>query len=140
LRTAWAAQPKPPKPQDALEVSKQHFDGLALTTRSLESLGLGQGTSDVASSLVHIARDPAERHFRATFWFEHARPAVRPWCLVADRVIGADVAGGGQHFAGWADINVPFLVKPEVFPREGAILALWFVVSLTTQSSVSAEP
>jgi hypothetical protein len=24
LRTAWAAQPKPPKPQDAFEMSKQH--------------------------------------------------------------------------------------------------------------------
>jgi hypothetical protein len=33
LRTAWAAQPKPPKPQDAFEMSKQHLDGLAVAAR-----------------------------------------------------------------------------------------------------------
>jgi hypothetical protein len=38
-----------PKPQDAFEMSKQHLDRLAMTARSLESLGLGQGTSNVAS-------------------------------------------------------------------------------------------
>jgi hypothetical protein len=37
------------------------------------------------------------------------------------------MAGGGQNFAGWAYINVLFLVKPEVFPREGTILAFGFV-------------
>jgi hypothetical protein len=62
LRTAWAAQPKSPKPQDAFEMSKQHLDGLAMAARSLESLGLGQGTSNVASILVHIAHDPARGH------------------------------------------------------------------------------
>jgi hypothetical protein len=30
-------------------MSKQHLDGLAMAARSLESLGLGQGTSNVAS-------------------------------------------------------------------------------------------
>jgi hypothetical protein len=33
LRTAWAAQAKPPKPQDAFEMSKQHLDGLAMAAR-----------------------------------------------------------------------------------------------------------
>ena len=37
------------------------------------------------------------------------------------------MASGGQHFAGWADINVPFFVEPKVFPREGPILALRFI-------------
>jgi hypothetical protein len=124
LRTAWAAQAKPPKPQDALEMSKQHLDGLAMAARSLESLGLGQGTSNVASILVHIAHDPARGHIRTAFWFEHAGTAVRQRRLVAERVIGADMASGGEHFAGWADINVPFLVKSEVFSRESPILAL----------------
>jgi hypothetical protein len=35
-------QELPPKPQDALEMSKQHLDGLAMTARSLESLSLSQ--------------------------------------------------------------------------------------------------
>ena len=34
---------------------------------------------------------------------------------------------GGHHFAGWADINVPFSVVPKVFPRKRPILALRFV-------------
>ena len=37
------------------------------------------------------------------------------------------MAGGGHHFAGWADINVPFSVVPKVFPRKRPILALRFV-------------
>src|SRR6476659_6458710 len=37
------------------------------------------------------------------------------------------MTGGGQHFATWAEIDVPFLVEPEVLPREGPILALLFV-------------
>ena len=121
-----------------------------MAPRSLESLGLGQGTSNVASSLVHIAYNPARWHIRAAPRFERTGTAVRKRCEIADRVIGADMAGAGQDFAGWTDINVPFLVKPEVLPREGAILTLLFVgmtgmwgsifFSLTTQSSVSAEP
>src|SRR5215510_7779612 len=50
--------------------------------------------------------------------------AVRQGRLVANPVIRADMAGGGQHFAGGAHINVLFLVKSEIFPREGPILAL----------------
>jgi hypothetical protein len=106
-------------------MSKQHLDGLAMAARSLESLGLGQGTSNVASILVHIAHDPARGHIRTAFWFEHASTAVRQRRLVAERVIGADMAsGGGEQFVGWADINVLFLVESEVFSREGPILAL----------------
>jgi hypothetical protein len=41
LRTARTAQSKPTKPQDALEMSEQHLDGLTITARSFESLGLG---------------------------------------------------------------------------------------------------
>jgi hypothetical protein len=28
-------------------------------------------------------------------------------------MIGTDMPGGGQYLAGWANINVPFFVKPE---------------------------
>src|SRR4029077_12558747 len=101
-----------------------HLDALAITTRSFESLGLGQCTSNVASVFVHIAYDPARGHLWTAFWFEHAGTAVRREGLLAGRVIGADMTGGGQHFASWAEIDVPFLVEPEVLPREGPILAL----------------
>src|SRR5512133_2394841 len=118
------AQPKPPQPQDAFEMSKQHLDGFAMAARSFESLGLGQGTSNVASILIHIAHDPARRHIRTAFWFEHAGTAVRQRRQVTERMIRADMAGRGEHFASWAEINVPFLVESEVFSRESPILAL----------------
>jgi hypothetical protein len=43
LRTAWAAQPKPPKPQDAFEMSKQHLDGLAVAARRFVGKDLSGG-------------------------------------------------------------------------------------------------
>jgi len=95
LRTAGAPQAEPTKPQDAFEMSKQHLNRLAMAARSLESLGLGQGTSNVASILVHIAHDPARGHIRTAFWFERAGTAVRQRGQVAKRVIGADMPSGG---------------------------------------------
>ena len=56
LSTAWAAQPKPAKPQNAFEMGKQHLNALAAATRLLESLGLGQCASDIAGVLMQIAR------------------------------------------------------------------------------------
>jgi hypothetical protein len=50
LSTAWAAQPKPAKPQNAFEMGKQHLNALAAATRLLESLGLGRCASDIAAS------------------------------------------------------------------------------------------
>jgi len=38
LCATWATQPKPAKPQDALEMGKQHLDALAITTRLIESV------------------------------------------------------------------------------------------------------
>jgi hypothetical protein len=77
VRTAWAAQPKSPEPQNALEMRKQHLDALAIAARAFESFSLGQGTSNVASILVHIAHDPARGHIRTAFWFERAPTTVR---------------------------------------------------------------
>src|SRR5262249_31824857 len=80
--------------------------------------------SAIASVLVDIAHNPARGHLWTAFWFEHARTAVRQRCLVPDRVIRADVACGREHLARWAQINVPFWIKPEVLSREGPVLAL----------------
>src|SRR5215831_5824389 len=63
------------------------------------------------SNLVYIAHDPARGDIRAAPRFERARTAGRYRCLVADPMIGADVAGSGQLVARWADINVAFLIK-----------------------------
>jgi hypothetical protein len=56
LSTAWAAQPKPTKPQNTFEMGKQHLNALAAATRLLEGLGIGQCSSDVAGVLMQIAR------------------------------------------------------------------------------------
>src|SRR5215472_17445310 len=105
-------------------MSKQHLGGLAIAARSLESLGFRQGASNVASLLVDIAHNPERGNLRTAFWFEHASTAVRQRCLVPDRVITADVASGRENLAVWAQINVPFWIKPEVLSREGSVLVL----------------
>jgi hypothetical protein len=77
LRAARAAQSKPSKPQDALEMSKQHLDDLRSRRDRSKSLGFGKGASNVVSILIHIAYDPARGHIRTAFWFEQARTTVR---------------------------------------------------------------
>src|SRR5262245_66491313 len=99
-------------------MSKQHLDGFAVAARSFESLGLGQGTSNVASILIHIAHDPARRHFRTAFWFEHAGTAVRQRRQVTERMIGDDMAGRGEQFGSWAEETVAFLFEFVLFYQD----------------------
>jgi hypothetical protein len=51
LSTARSAQSQAAKPQDALEMRKQHLNAFPITTRSLECFGLGQRPSNVTSLL-----------------------------------------------------------------------------------------
>src|SRR5262249_16061732 len=122
-------------------MSKQHLDGFAMAARSFESLGLGQGTSHVASILIHIAR--------TAFWFEHVGAAVRQRRQVTERMIGADMAGRGEHFASWAEImfrswsNLKSSCEKVPSSRfdlsmTGMCGAIFF--SLTIQLSASADP
>jgi hypothetical protein len=116
LGAARPTQTQSRETQDAFQVRKQHLDTFAIALGLLESLGLGQGTSNVAGTLVHIAHDPTRGHVRTAFWFERARAAVRQGRLVTNRVIRTNMAGGRQRFSSRAYINVLFLVEPEVLP------------------------
>jgi hypothetical protein len=68
----------------------------AIAARSLESLGLDQGTSNVASSLVHVPGDPAGRHVDlswvrselAPFYPEIGRPSIDPELMIRMLIIG----------------------------------------------------
>jgi hypothetical protein len=59
LGASRAAQSKPVKPQDALEVCKPHLDLLALAPRLLEAIGANERPGNVAGALMDIARDLA---------------------------------------------------------------------------------
>jgi hypothetical protein len=65
LSVARPTQSQTPKPQNALEMSKQHLNAFSVTPRSFECLSLGQLASNVASLLVDAARHPAEGRLRA---------------------------------------------------------------------------
>ena len=76
LSPARPAQPQTTKPQNALEMGKQHLDALATAARLFESLGLGQLASDIAGILVQIARDISHRRIGTALHFERADIAV----------------------------------------------------------------
>src|SRR6202048_1400896 len=76
LSAARPTQSQTPKPQNALEMSKQHLSAFSVTPRSFECLSLGQLASNVASLLVDAARHPAERRLRATLRLEQTAATV----------------------------------------------------------------
>src|SRR5262245_11327698 len=74
--TAWAAQPKPTKSQDAYEVGEQHLDPFAIAARLREGLGFAEGTSNVAGLLIDAARDLPRRLLRAASHLERAHTTI----------------------------------------------------------------
>jgi hypothetical protein len=108
LSTAWAAQPKPAKPQNAFEMGKQHLNALAAATRLLESLGLGRCASDIAGVLMQIAR-----------YISHRRSGTIPHLERADIAVGLggtkEERRGGRStgsIAGGSVITASPLVAP----------------------------
>ena len=124
LRATRAAQTQSVKTQDALQVGKQHLNFFAITARSRVGFGLAARPGDLASLFVDVARNFACWSLRAALHFERAYPAVAPAGPIEDLVVVHDRAGGRQHLACWADIDVALVVEREVLPRENAILAL----------------
>ena len=55
LSAAWAAQAQTTKPEDALEMCKQHLNSFALAARAIECFGLGQCPGYVTGLLVDTA-------------------------------------------------------------------------------------
>ncbi len=64
-RAVQTTQPKPIEPEDALHMRKAHFDFLALPTRLVEGLGVGQRADLITDLLVEIAGDLARDRCRA---------------------------------------------------------------------------
>jgi hypothetical protein len=55
LGAAWASQAQAAKPQNALEVGKQHLDLLAIATRPRKRFGLGERARDITRGLINAA-------------------------------------------------------------------------------------
>src|SRR6266516_1334311 len=49
------------EPKDALEVSEEHLDPLALVPRLLERRSASKGAGEIAGALIDAARNPANR-------------------------------------------------------------------------------
>ena len=58
LSATRPAQSQPTKPQNALEMSKQHLNAFSVMARSFECFGLGHLASNVTSLLVDAALAP----------------------------------------------------------------------------------
>ena len=149
MSTAWAAQPKSAKPQNAFEMGKQHLNALAAATRLLESLGIGQWRERRRGLLIQIARYISHRRAGTTPLLERADIAVGLGGTITKCIAVVHGSSCVQQLVVRADIDVAFLVKDEVGPREvpssrrdlsitgmcGSIF-----LALTSQLSVSAEP
>ena len=122
-----ARGPRKAEPEDALEVSEQHLDALAIAAGLLERFRFGQRSSHVSSVFVDVSHDPAGRHVRAAFWLEPASPAHRHGCDVARRMVAADRTRCPQDLARRTNVDVLRLVEREVFPRERTVLSFGLV-------------
>jgi hypothetical protein len=112
LSAARPTQSQTPKPQNALEMSKQHLNALSVTPRSFECLSLGQLASNVASLLVDAARHPAERRLRATLRLEQTAATVAHAGHVKKCLTMVDQrARRPQGLACWADVYVALNLK-----------------------------
>src|SRR5262245_30858837 len=127
LGATRSAQSQAAKPQDALQVSEQHLDALAVAARLLEGLGLGECTRHVAGLLVDAAQELARRLLRTASRLEGARRAVARAGAVEQHVVVHDLAGRGEGFERRADVDVALLEEGEVLAREGAVLALGLI-------------
>ena len=73
-----AAKTQSVKPQNALEVRKQHLDLLAITARLRVGRGFGKRACDIASGLMDVAFGPSRWHFGAALALSRqARHAAR---------------------------------------------------------------
>ena len=93
LGSTRSPQSETAKSQDALQVSEQHLDGLALTARSLESLGLGQRSRHVARLLIDAAQDLARRLLRTASRLERTRRGVARAGSIGEHLTVPDLAG-----------------------------------------------
>src|SRR6266849_2425317 len=101
-----ATEPKATEPKDALQMSEQHLDALAIAARLLERFGARERTGGVAGVLVDAAGDFALGRFWAAFGFQRTRATVVGPCAIEDRLPAVDRACRVQQLALWAHINI----------------------------------
>ena len=89
----------------------------------LESLGLGQRASDIAGVLMQIARYISHRRVGTTPHLERADIAVGLGGTIAKCIAVVHGSSCVQKLIVRADIDVAFLIKDEVGPRESPVLA-----------------
>src|SRR5262249_31961736 len=112
------------KPQDALEMCKQHLNAFPITAGSLKCGCLGQRPSNVASLFVDAAWHPTEGRLWAALRLQRAAPAVPhaghiEECLpIVDQPVRRR-----EGLASGAGVHVALFVEREVVSTEGPILA-----------------
>src|SRR5262249_11787016 len=104
-----------------LEVREPHLNPLAFVARFAELQCTHECASEIASILVDVSCDLAREHSRATLRFEWTCVAIALGRKITQHVVVTDVAGGLEHLAGGAGIDVALRVKREVAAWEGAL-------------------
>ena len=86
---------------------------------------LGEHAGNVAGIFMNAARDLAGRFLGAASHFERAYVAIRFAGPIQPLIIIHDLAGRGEGFECWTDVDVTRLVEGEVLAREGAVVSAW---------------
>jgi hypothetical protein len=110
LRTVRAAQPEATEPEDALEMSKQHLDAFSVATGLFEGICSGERTRNVASIFMNVARDLAGRLLGTASHLVRTRVAIRFARPIQDLIIIYDLAGRGESFECWTDVDIARLI------------------------------
>ena len=76
---------------------------------------------------MNAARDLAGRFFGTASHFERARVAIKFAGPIQPLIIIHDLAGRGEGFECWTDVDVTRLVEGEVLAREGTVVTLGLV-------------
>ena len=82
-------------------MGEPHLDALALAAGLLEVRGAGERSSDITSTLVDAARNPALRCFWTAPGLKLALGTVEQTAAVENRIPRIDPARGCQAFPGW---------------------------------------
>ena len=114
LSSARSAQSQSTKPQDTLQVSKQHLNAFAIAARLLEGVGLGERPGHVTGLLIDAAQDLTRRFLRATSRLEGTCSTVTRTRPVEERVIVHNLAGRGEDLERRANVDITLLGEGEV--------------------------
>ncbi len=106
LGSAWPAQAKPAKAQDALEVREQHLNLFAVSPCLRISLARSDGAGGIAGFFIEAAQNFPVRRLRATLWLQGTAAAIVDAGAIGQLIVVVEAARCCQIAAGGTDVAI----------------------------------